>query len=83
MDPTYPLLPVAYIVSATLLLFVLVTSAIRQAWNLGVCVLSVLLCLLNFAQGVNAIIWSDNANIHVFVWCDIGVLYLSNSHVMN
>ena len=72
-DPTYPLYPTVSIVSATLLLLVLLTSFIRQSWNLGIAFLCFWLFWENLANGVNAVIWADNADIKLYVYCDIGI----------
>ena len=72
MDPTYPLYPVAAITSAATLFMVLLTSAIRKNWNLGVASLCFWLFFENLTAGINAIIWVDNADIKFYVYCDIG-----------
>ena len=77
VDPTYPLYPIANIISATMLLLVLLTSFIRQSWNLGVTFLCFWLLLENLTNGVNAVIWSDNADVKLYVYCDIGMHSLS------
>ncbi|KZV63973.1 fungal pheromone STE3G-protein-coupled receptor [Peniophora sp. CONT] len=71
VDPTYPLYPIACILSAAMLLLVLLTSFIRQRWNLGVAFLCFWLLLENLFTGINAIIWADNATIRFYVYCDI------------
>ncbi|KZV74015.1 fungal pheromone STE3G-protein-coupled receptor, partial [Peniophora sp. CONT] len=70
-DPTYPFYPIVCIVSAGLLLLVLFTSFIRQSWNLGVAFLCFWLFFENLTEGVNSIIWADNADIKLYVYCDI------------
>ncbi|KZV59129.1 STE3-domain-containing protein [Peniophora sp. CONT] len=70
-DPTYPLYPIACFLSSAMLLLVLLTSFIRQNWNLGVAFLCFWLFFENLTEGVNAIIWSDNADIKSYVYCDI------------
>ncbi|KZV68487.1 hypothetical protein PENSPDRAFT_582281 [Peniophora sp. CONT] len=70
-DPTYPLYPIASIIATGLLLLVLLTSFIRQNWNLGVTFLCFWLLLENLTAAVNAIIWSDNADIKHYIYCDI------------
>ncbi|KZV68508.1 STE3-domain-containing protein [Peniophora sp. CONT] len=70
-DPTYPLYPIACILAAVGLLLVLLTSFVRQSWNLGVTFLSFWLFIENLFDAVNAIIWSDNADIKHYVYCDI------------
>ena len=72
VDPTYPLYPVAAITSAALLLLVLMTSFIRQSTNLAVMFLCFWLFLENLTYGINSIIWADNADIKLYVYCDIG-----------
>ena len=71
-DPTYPLYPLASLSSALLLLLVLLTGFVRQSWNLGVAFLCFWLFWEILAEGINAIIWSDNADIKLYVYCDIG-----------
>lgn len=72
VEPTYPLFPVACFVAAAMLLLVLWTSFIRQSWNLGVAFLCIWLFLETLAEGIEAVIWSDNADIKLYVFCDIG-----------
>ena len=71
-DPTYPLYPVSCILSAMMLLLVLLTSFVRQSWNLGVAFLCFWVFLENLTSGVNAVVWSDNADVKLYVYCDIG-----------
>ncbi|KZV63981.1 STE3-domain-containing protein [Peniophora sp. CONT] len=71
VDPTYPLYPIACFLSAAMLLVVLLTSFIRQSWNLGVAFLCFWLFFDNLTFGLNAIIWADNADIKLYVYCDI------------
>ncbi|KZV65945.1 STE3-domain-containing protein [Peniophora sp. CONT] len=71
VDPSYPLYPIACILSAAMLLLVLLTSFIRQSWNLGVAFLCFWLFFENSSSGINAIVWSDNADIRLYVYCDI------------
>ncbi|VDB87006.1 unnamed protein product [Peniophora sp. CBMAI 1063] len=71
VDPTYPLFPVAAFLAAGMLLLILMTSLIRQSWNLGVAFLCFWLFIANLTRGINAIIWADNADIKLYVYCDI------------
>lgn len=71
-DPTYPLYPVASILASAMLSLVLFTSLVRQSWNLGVAFLCFWLFWENLLGAVGAIIWSDNADIKLYVFCDIG-----------
>ena len=71
-DPTYPLYPIACILAAALLLLVLLTSFVRQSWNLGVAFLCFWLFFECLTAGVGAVIWSDNADVKLYIYCDIG-----------
>ena len=73
VDPSYPLYPILLVIAATGTLLVLLTSFIRQSWNLGVASLCFWLFLENLAEAVNAIVWSDNADVKLYAWCDIGM----------
>ena len=72
VDPTYPLYSIACILAAIMLLLVLLTSLVRQSWNLGVAFLCFWLFFECLTEGVNVIIWSDNADIKLYIYCDIG-----------
>ncbi|KZV72021.1 hypothetical protein PENSPDRAFT_564967, partial [Peniophora sp. CONT] len=71
VDPTYPLYPIAAIIAAVLLLLVFLSSFIRQSWNLAVAFLCFWLFFENLTFAINAIIWSDNADIKLYIYCDI------------
>ncbi|KZV71170.1 fungal pheromone STE3G-protein-coupled receptor [Peniophora sp. CONT] len=71
VDPTYPLYPIACILASTMLLLVLVTSLVRHSWNMGVTFLCFWLFFENIAGAINAIVWSDNADIKLHIYCDI------------
>ncbi|VDB91254.1 unnamed protein product [Peniophora sp. CBMAI 1063] len=70
-DPSYPLLPIALILAAVMLLLVLLLASIRQQWNFGVAILCFWLFLQNATAAANTIIWSDNVDIKLEVYCDI------------
>ena len=72
--PNYPLYPIACSLASTMMLLVLLASAIRQNWNLGVALLCFWLCLENLSVLANAIAWSDNADIKFYAWCDLSEL---------
>ena len=78
-DPAYPLYPIANIVAAGMVLLVLLTSFVRQSWNLGVAFLCFWLFLENLIDAANAIIWSDNADIKFHAYCDIGMFCVLSS----
>ncbi|VDB95843.1 unnamed protein product [Peniophora sp. CBMAI 1063] len=71
VDPTYPLFPIANILSAAMLLLVLLTSLVRQSWNLAVGFLCFWLLVDNVTTAANSIIWSDNADVKLYAYCDI------------
>jgi hypothetical protein len=71
-DPTYPLYPTVTILCSVLLLHVLLTSLARKTWNLGILTLCFWLFLENLTDGINAVMWADNADIKSVVYCDIG-----------
>lgn len=72
-DPTYPLLPIAYLLSSVMLLLVLMNSFIRQRLNLGVTFLYFWLFLESITSAASAVIWSDDADVKLFVYCDISM----------
>lgn len=76
VDPSYPLLPVATFISAFILLLVMLSNVVRQRWNLGVTFLCFWLFVEHVTDGANFIIWADNADVKLWVYCDIGKLYL-------
>jgi hypothetical protein len=80
-DPTYPLFPIFCITCAALMLSVLTTSLVRQSWNLGVMFLCFWLFWELLTEGINAVIWSDNMEIKLYVYCDIGEL-IASTHLL-
>ena len=71
-DPTYPLYPIASVVAAIMLFLVLLTSFVRQHWNFGVASVCFWHFLENLSGAISAIIRSDNGNLKLYVYCDIG-----------
>ena len=72
-DPTYPLFPIACMISAAMLLLVLMTGFVRQSWNLGVVFLCFWLCVQCMIYAANTIVWSDNYDVRLYIYCDIGM----------
>lgn len=72
VDPTYPLYPIANIVGAGLLFLVLLSCAVRRSWNLGLAFLCLWLFFGTLIDGIGGIIWADNADVKLYVYCDIG-----------
>ncbi|KZV61594.1 STE3-domain-containing protein [Peniophora sp. CONT] len=71
VDPTYPLYPIACTLASTGVLLVLLTNFVRHSWNLGVTFLCFWLFVENLTAAINAVVWSDNADIKLLVYCDI------------
>ncbi|VDB86696.1 unnamed protein product [Peniophora sp. CBMAI 1063] len=71
LDPTYPLHPIGCLLAALMLLCVMLTSFIRQKWNRGVAFLCFWLFFENLTLGIDGIIWADNADVKLYVYCDI------------
>ncbi|KAI0309274.1 pheromone A receptor-domain-containing protein [Amylostereum chailletii] len=71
MDPTYPLVPIANLLSAFLVLLALLSNGVRQSWNTGVTMFGFWIFVVAVCIGVNTIVWSDNTNNSAPVWCDI------------
>ncbi|KZV65150.1 STE3-domain-containing protein [Peniophora sp. CONT] len=70
-DPSYPLYPIACLLASIMLLLVLTTGLVRQSWNLGVTFLCFWLFFENLSYVVDAFVWSDNADLKLYVYCDI------------
>ncbi|KAJ7343779.1 hypothetical protein DFH08DRAFT_1008807 [Mycena albidolilacea] len=71
VDPTYPLYPILSIVAAFFMFLILSHSLLRRSWNLAVTFLCIGLFFDNFIHGINAVVWRDNADIKVPVYCDL------------
>ncbi|KZV71043.1 fungal pheromone STE3G-protein-coupled receptor [Peniophora sp. CONT] len=71
VDPTYPLYPLACILASICVFSVLLNSFVRQSWNLGVTFLCFWLLIENMAGAINTIVWSDNADVRFYIYCDI------------
>jgi hypothetical protein len=70
MNPTYPLVPVCNVIAAVLVLLPL--KQLFHAWNVGLCVLSVWLFLACLSMTVSTIVWKNNVDLVLPVFCDIG-----------
>lgn len=70
MDPTYPLVPIANLVSCFLVVLALLGTASRP-WNIGVCMFAIWTALSCINTAVNTIVWKDNVENVAPVWCDI------------
>ncbi|VDB88611.1 unnamed protein product [Peniophora sp. CBMAI 1063] len=70
MVPGYPVVPIFAFLSSTLLLLVLITSAVRRSWNFGLTVLCVCVFVENFCGAIETVVWKDNADIKLYAFCD-------------
>ncbi|KZV75247.1 fungal pheromone STE3G-protein-coupled receptor [Peniophora sp. CONT] len=71
LDPTFPLYPIVCVLSSISLLLVLMTTFVRQSWNLGVAFLCFWLPIETLILAVDTIVWADNADVKLYVYCDI------------
>ncbi|VDC06354.1 unnamed protein product [Peniophora sp. CBMAI 1063] len=70
-DPTYPLVPIASIVAAVLVLLTLITSGVRGAYNRGVVMFEGWVLVGLIITAVQTIVWRDTSHIIAPVFCDI------------
>ncbi|KZV72031.1 fungal pheromone STE3G-protein-coupled receptor [Peniophora sp. CONT] len=82
IDPTFPLYSVACILAAALLLLLQLSSLVRQNNNLGISFLCFWAFFENLFYAVNTIVWSDNADIKLDVYCDIVTHVMIISYVV-
>lgn len=68
-DPTYPLVSVMNLLASILVLIPLPWFIAH--WNAGACAYALWISLDCLRTGVNTIIWADNTNPTIPVWCDI------------
>ena len=74
MDPTYPLLPLANFLAATLTLLTFITTQLRDPWNLGISTLSAWVFINTLFTGIQTIIWRDDSDTSLAPGlCDIGL----------
>lgn len=73
-DPSYPLLPIANILCAACLFLLLIVNFLRRAhvFNVAVNLLSFCLFWETLFNGIGMIVWSDNAEIKAYTFCDVG-----------
>ena len=72
-DPTYPFYALFCASASAGVFLALLTSFIRQRWNLGVALLCFWLFVENVVDTINSVVWSDNADVKLYIYCDIGV----------
>ena len=73
----YPLVPVVNIVSAVLIMLSMINASARRSWNTGVLMLGTWVLVMCIIIAVDAIVWADNANDSVPVWCDISMFSMN------
>lgn len=70
-DPTYPLVPIANVFAAILVILTLVTSGVRGAYNRGVVMFEGWVLVGLVITAVQTIIWRNTAKTIAPVFCDI------------
>ncbi len=68
----YPLTPIGSLIGFVLSVLPLVSRLRFQPWNTGIWMYAFWIGIMNFTNFVNTIIWHNNVDIVVPVWCDIG-----------
>ena len=74
-DPTYPLVPIASTLAASLIVLSFVANGTRGTRNRGVVILGSWVLLGNLMTAVQAIVWGDTDEILAPVLCDISKPY--------
>ncbi|PSS11043.1 hypothetical protein PHLCEN_2v3339 [Hermanssonia centrifuga] len=64
------IMPVGALLAAVLVLIPLHSH--WKARNVPTISMIIWLCLVNITRAVNAIVWRDNLDLKLLVWCDIG-----------
>ena len=72
-DPTYPLVPVANLLAACLVVHSLVSSGLRGAYTRGVVILGAWILMGDLITAVQAIVWRNSYDVRIPVFCDICV----------
>ncbi|VDB87629.1 unnamed protein product [Peniophora sp. CBMAI 1063] len=70
-DPTYPFLPLMCILASVLMLCMLLNGFVRQKWNNGVAFLCFWIMVDNVIYAINTIVWADNFELKLYIYCDI------------
>ncbi|VDB86833.1 unnamed protein product [Peniophora sp. CBMAI 1063] len=71
VDPTYPSYPIACSLATALMVLVLSTNFVRKSWNLGITFLCAWIAIETLNQAINTVVWSNNTDIKLYVYCDI------------
>lgn len=69
LDPTYPLMPVLNFVGGICALVPF--PWMLQSWNVGAAALSIWVSLKCLNSFINMVVWRDNWELQVPVFCDI------------
>ena len=70
-DPTYPLVPIASLLAAVLVILTFITNGVRGAYNRGVVMLEGWVLVGLLITVVQSIVWRDTYEIIAPVFCDI------------
>ena len=87
-DPTYPLVPIASIVAAVLVLLTFITSGVRGAYNRGVVMFEGWVFVGLLITAIQTIVWRDSYELIAPVFCDIctsllfAILFLHESTII-
>lgn len=74
----YPITPIGDFVGFILSILPLVSHRQMQAWNIGIWVCAFWVGSMNFSNFLKTIVWHNNVDIVIPVWCDIGkITFLS------
>lgn len=81
MDPTYPLVPIANLVTCLLALLPLSTFT-RRSLNVAIIAFSLWVAVASLITAVDTLAWSNNSTMKLVAWCDISgsACHASNSH---
>lgn len=68
----YPLTPIGNFIGFVLSVIPFVLYLNSQTLNTGICMNALWISIMTFKTFVNTIVWHNNVDISIPVWCDIG-----------
>lgn len=68
----YPITPIGDFIGFILSVLPLVSHSRMQSWNVGIWVCAFWVGTMNLSNFVKMIVWHNNVDIVIPVWCDIG-----------
>ena len=81
VDPTFPLYPIAAIISSVSVLLLFAMHIVYRPWTFGIVSLCFWLFWENLASGMNHIIWSDNSDVKAHLYCYVGMYSIPSTHL--